>query len=1325
MIKNKSIKKSSIYKGLSLAFAGVFAASLIPVNVIETKADYQIGGIGSESISVYNTENTASKGGRYEIRAAYFGSESQIPVGLSSEGYSSDYASVSYDGTHTISNIVSNVTVTYLASGEEVETQQNSDKTITGAAKDAAVWGTFEVAHAGEYKVTYSMSFDVNGATKSYETSTIVYGQVSSAYFEFDDNAENVIPSVYDVKMQSECKNIDLPLPKVFGEDEKEIENVKFVTSDPADATDYVKITVSSGNGLVAVDESNGNFYIDAKYLNPEDTENFKGEGNYIVKYAYYEGGQFIKSITKTFSVSKEYYKDYSLDLSRNGSLSSAITGVASTLPTLTGKTGSKSTPASENVNIHYTVKAYRQTTGGYTEEREGSIEDGKFTPWEDGNYKIVYTATDFYGNTATSEFFIDSVKDTQRPVAKIYDASNKKNYVDEDYAKGINEYIDASSALKSVTGEKNIIIYAVGATDNVSEGLKYTRLVKYSSTVIEIKDYADYNLIFDFDADSFLANNHYFTSMHSDVNTGNLTEWLKANKFLIVTNDSEKTVEDGYAYIDANNLKLEGTADGKTYTAVYYAEDAAGNTSEELTYSIKVMSNSEGYNDTIDPEITFVTNLKNSYRTNSVISFEKPTASDEDTRMDVIVEYKYDVDSNWRTFEDEKYEIDLSEVEELIKAGKTPKTVTIYAHAVDDYGNVGEWEKEIDIVDVKDERAPTIISEKYNTENTNKIEQNTEIVLPTIKLNDDNVKYLNSQVYVTRIGENEKSIEVYGKSETRDILSKTYTLNAGKIVASYPGKYQVKVVFTDAGNNQITTFYNFEVEGKAIVEAPTITGIGTTLGNSGVGEVGEAVNLETPSIDYAINTETHAVFGIKNDDSKAATKFDVKVVNEAPSNYLFNENEENTFTAYETGTYKLQYFVKFSVFNKEKFEVNGDNTAVVVKDTTDVVYPLENGDFMIVGTSVVKYAVKGENGYTVYDLSSKFTSDARGIKLSETNYYLEIGAQAKLVAPNGAEAENFGVTGDKFSVNGSQDVTAEATGYALDDFTAYRIPSQVLTIEVKDTKAPVMSGDYDYPVTANVNDFITIRKVEATDASASGIDLEKSYVLVSVKGGATSYSKQYYLNKWQDKDNTYDAAGNIQYKVTNDGTCTITYYIYDHAGNLNSDCTYTIAVGDTEIPKVTIAENFIKESYSLSEFSESNPLVLDFSKLTFSDNKTSAEDLKETVKIVVKNTTTGNEVANTGDADANIYRYVPTEVGTYEITVVVTDEAGWESTSGKVTFEVKAESNDGTEVYEVVGTVLIVVAVAILAGVVTYFVVSAVKHNKKNGKGKAKKADK
>ena len=1320
MIKKNSIKKTSIYKGLSLAFAGVFAASLIPINVIETKADYMMNGaVGSEAIYVQNTVNKVNKGGRYEIRAAYFGSDAQIPVGLS------DYAGylVSYDGTNTIEAIESKVEVTYVSTGEKVATTKKEDSVIKAAAKNEAVWGTFEVASAGEYKVTYSMGVTVSGEKKTFETSTIVYSEVSSAYFEFDENSEKVIPSVYDVKMQSTLKNISLPLPKVFGKNEKEIEGVTFIANgDTTGVADkYVDISISGGSETknAVVDVDNGNFYIDAKYLNPEDAS-FAGEGNYTVKYAYYEGGQFIKSITKTFSVSKEYYKDYKLALSQNGSLSTAITGVEATLPTLIGKTDSKATPANENVNIHYTVKAYRQNGSSYSEEKAESIKDGKFTPWADGNYKIVYTANDFYGNTKELAFFIDNVKDTQKPVVKIYDASEKANYVDGDYEKGIKEYKDASVALKSKTGEKNIIVYAVGATDNVSSGIKHTRTIKASARTIEIKEYADYNLIFDFDETSFLATNKYIDSRLSTEEKANFKNWLKENKFLIVTNDKTKTVEEGYAYIDAttsSDLMLKGDSSGRTYTIVYSAEDAAGNASTQLSYSMSVMSGV--FEDTVAPEVTFVSNLKNSYRTNSKISFEAPSASDDaDTRMNVVTEYKYNTESAWRTFEDKKYTIDLSEVEELIAAGATPTSLTIRAYAVDDYGNRGEWSKDIAIVDVKDTRVPTIISEVYNTPNTSVIEQNTEIVLPTITVKDDNVNYLNAEVYVNRVdGDKTTAISVYGKSESRK--NGLYVLDAGKVIASYPGKYQVKVVFTDAGNNQITTFYNYEVEGNVIIENPVIEGIGTGLKT---GEVGEAIELSTPIIKYSINNDKHAVFGVKNDDSNSAFDFDIKVVGGSSSAYKFNENEENTFTAYENGNFNLQYSVRFSIFNKNLFEINSDNTAVVEKSTSNAVYPLANGDFMIVGETTVKYAKNVKDKYLVYDLSSNFEHDDRGTKVSGTKYYLNLNDEAILMAPNGQKA-NFAVDTESNTITiNTTDVVVSPSRLEMDDYIAYNL-TKMFTLTVNDTKAPVMLTEYDYPTTANVNDVIQIQKVEAKDASAKGIDLVKSYVIVSIRGGKTSYSKQYYLNKWTEESD-YDAAtGNIKYKVTNDGNCTITYYIYDHAGNVNSEKSYEIKVGDCVYPKIDVAKNFVKDKYAFNEINESNPLVLDFSKLTFSDNKTGEAALKDTVKIVLKDTT-GNEVENKGDAAANIYRFVPTVAGIYEISISVTDEAGWTTTHPPITFEISEKAEKGTEVFEVVGKVLIVVAVAILTAVVTYFVVSAVKRNKK-AKGKVKKTDK
>lgn len=1344
MIKNKTIKKSGIYKGLSLAFAGVFAASFFPVNVIESKADYQ-SNVGSEAIYLQNTVGTVDKGATYSIRAAYFGSEAKIPVGLSSyaEAETSTIKSaygISY-GTSTIKAIESDVTVTYLTTGEKVEhNSKNSDSDIESAISDPkdAVWGTFVADYAGEYEVTYSFKATLADETvKSFKTSMIVYSQVNGAYFEFEENDANVIPSVYDASLQKDgLKNINLPLPTVYDDNEKAIEDVEYLANSSADSTksNYVVISIEGGNGSAAVQSEGGNFFIDSKYFNSEG-DAFNGEGNYIVKYSYYASGRFVKSITKTFAVNSGYYKNYKLAVSENGSLTSAITGVASSLPTLLGKTDSKSTPASESVNIHYDVKAYRQVGSSYSDcsdDHDGSIADGKFTPWEDGNYKIVYSAEDFYGNKAEKTIFVKNVKDTQKPEAKIYDASNKANYVEGDYAQGIKEYIDASTALKSITGSKNIVLYAIGATDNTAGEIKYTRRISRSSTVLEITDYADKNLIFNYDESSFLDNNYYVKEACEKAGASDLETWLKENNFLIVTTDKTQKDVEGYAYIDANGFEITGDTSGRTYSIVYFAEDASGNVSKDLELSMKVMG--EDYEDTVAPEITFVTNLKNSYRKGSVISFEQPTATDDDTRMDVVVEYQYDKDDadKWRTFADDKYELDLSEISTLFDSGNVPSSVTIRVYAVDDYGKKGEWEKNIAIIDVKDNDVPTIVTEKYNTPNTADIMQNEEIVLPTIVLSDDNVDYLNAEVYVSRIaGDKETALTVSGKSEKRNVLNGTYTLNAGKVIASYPGEYQVRVVFTDAGNNQITTFYNYQVKGKAIVEEPAISGIGTTIGDSGVGEVGEAIELATPVINYNI-ADTHAIFGVKSDDSKSAFNVEPKVVNNAPSSYKFNEDEENTFTAYEAGYYDIQYTVKFSVFNTSKFAINEAGTAVVVKLgsdlTTNTVYPLSNGDFMIVDTtdaSVVKYAAKGSDKYTIYDLSSYFIYENYEVvrRVGSVDYRLSIEDAVELVSRDGTTLK-FERADDCIKIGEDVTVSTADGTYDLDDYIAYYKQSKVLTLEVKDTKAPVMLvSEYEYPKTANKNDTIAIKKVEATDASKSGIDLDKSYVSVSLKGSKTSDSQQYYLSKWETEYNL-DDNGNIQYTLKLDGTCTITYYIYDCAGNLNSDYSYTIAVGDTEAPKVTVPENYLKESYSLKDFSTSNPLTVDLSKIDYTDNKSSKDELKDTLKVELWNTTTNKQIENISVDGGDVYQFVPTEVGTYELRITVTDNASWESTGGTVTFEIKADENEGTEVYEVVGTVLIVVAVAILAGVVSYFVVSAVKRNKKS-KAKAKKADK
>ena len=1353
MIKNKIIKKNNLYKGVTLAFAGILATSFFPVNIIQSNADCLLGGVGSEAIILNNAQSVANKGSTYQIRAAYFGSDSQIPVGL--DNYGAEYL-VSYDGANTIDAITSNVTVTYKSSGQEVEIAKAQDSTIISALSidsASAVYGTVELKNAGEYVVTYEFDVTVNGEVKSFASEYIVYSEITTAYFEFNDNDEKIVPNVYDVTLQGDTlKNIELPLPTLFDRNEEEVSGVSYVlnTDSVPSEGEFVKISVSGGEKAVVVEQNETGYYIDSKYFNPNDENFFAGYGNYTISYDYYLAGQFITSIKKSFTVSQNYYKNYELALTQNSSLSSAVTGVGVTLPTISGQTGEDSTPAKESVGISYTIEAYRRdSNNSYSETKAGSIVDGVFTPWANGSYRIVYTAKDFYGNTKTLEFRIDGVTDSKAPTVYMYDASQKLSE-DED---GNKIYPDASTALKSKTSVGNVIIYAISALDNVSslDNISLTRVIKNSSREITIDNqHNDKNLIFDYNWSTFLSNNNYIREKLEDldIDTSSQQEvetWLKNNNFLIVSNKVEDKDKEGYAYLDitvsGTNI-LPGSSSGTSYTVLYYAKDEAENESTELSYSISIVSGT-GLEDDVPPEITFVTNLKNSYRANSIISFEAPTATDDnDTRMDVVTEYFYtganDTVYDSIILDDENYKIDLSEINNAIYSEDVPTMVTIKVSAKDDYGNVGTWTKEIAIADVQDTKAPKIILEKYNTQNDQPIQQNSEIILPTIVLSDDNVKYINSEVFVNRVEYVENSegvktkvetpITVVGKTEVKDVLSQRYTLEAGKVIASYAGVYQVKVVITDAGNNQITTFYNFEVIGSGVIEDPVITGLPAVIGDEGKAEVGTAIDLGTPSVAYKLSGDQYDIFGASNDDSNSAFDYNIKVIGDAPSSYKFNENEENTFTAYEPGIYRLQYTVNVSVFDTSLFEKNTTNTAVIEKSTDNKVTAFSDGNFVMVSstTKTVKYAIKTDSQYLIYDLSEKITGFEEGlgqyIESNGVKYYLSTANGLGFIARNGAELK-FTLTSEESNNltigDAPADTLASSSTLNLDAYRAYSLTSNIYTLTVSDTTAPVILTEYNYPKSVTKGTTISIEQVEATDASIKGINRESSYAIIQYKGGETSFSTQYYLNRWTQADGYNPETGNIEYTLSRDGNYTITYYVYDYYNNVNSQKSYSIAVGDTESPVVEVADDFVQDKYELGA-----TLTLDISKITISDNKTEDALLWDTLEIKVTNTTSGSEpLENLGNASENRFSYKLDTAGTYKIEISITDQAGW-TTTKTIEFEVSTEAEGGVDVYEIVGIILIVVAVLVLAGVIAYFVINKIKKNKKS-KGKNNKKDK
>ena len=1359
MFQKQKTGSSKLFKGSAAALAAAFSLTMFPVGLSSTSADYVNETIGSEAIIVQNINQSAPTTGAYEIRAAYFGDEAKIPVGLEEEQaginpYAANYYSISYGGSE-ITDITSSVSVTYANSNVPLEiTKKSNDDIISGLQKPSeAVYGTVMLSSAGEYIVEYTIDITLKGGeTKHFSTEYSVFSRISDAYFDFAENDPNVIPSVYDIdlvkaKNDGNLKDLALPLPTVFDENDVEQDVAFLSTNDQAAANGkaYVVISVSGGNNSpIAVEESKGSFFIPARYFDSQNADTFAGTGNFTIRYSYFTAnGQFVTSISRSYRVEQTYYKNYSYDLSLTSSQVNAITGVEVELPTLSAATGEDADPSDESVEISYTVTAYRRdANGAYTETRDGSIVDGMFTPWDDGDYLIRYDAVDFYGEEKSyNDLYIEGVRDSRAPVVIAYDAGDDANFNDDG---SVKEYIDASTKLKSKTRTNNIVIYAVGATDNVStaDEMELTRTVSSSSKTITIgNQYAKYNILFDFSVAN-LADNHTLLNLLTTAGVDTSDEaavktWLNANGYLIATNDKSLTIEDGYAYLDVsltNGYMLNGSQSGITYTVRYRATDAAGNNATSLSYQVNVTSD-PSFADAEAPSITFPTSLKNSYRTDAVITFEEPTATDDnDTRMQLVVDYFY-TGAEGHQYDpitlDDEYSIDLAEIFGTEYSQDRPVSVTIRVTTEDDYGNDATWTKEIEIADIEDSKVPVLVSEQYS-KNPETIQQNSEVILPTLTFTDDNVRYMNAQVYVNRItyttdstsDENQVRVEspvvVTGKQEIQK-SNGIYRVFAGKFVAAYGGDYEAKVVVTDAGGNQITTYYYFHAEGTTYVSDPVIQAP-NVIGDEGTIELGTEIEFETPTISYSL-AENEGILGVvTDDDSRSATDYFISVINGAPTDYTL---DGDVFTARAVGNFTFVYNVKVTVFDNTIFS---ENEGGLVYNSSNAanggsVSQLENQDLVILTDTALFYAPLTE---TSTDMQLYQISDVKIIK-KVSNSVASVSIDGKtynaVITRTGIEFTAHGSTldltfdGTTFRLGQTElSATSQNTAISSTAIKTYNLVSDPIRVTVKDTTAPTM-GEYDYPVTANVNETIAIQP-PITAEDPGGIDRSRSYVQIAYRG-SSSRTTTINMSDWTTNDDYNAETGNIDYQLTRDGNYTITYYVYDNQGNLNDDRSYSIAVGDCESPKIDLPSDLVEERYDLG-----STLTLDFDKIkqAISDNVTSTDALLKTLEIKLVNTSNNNkEVENTGNAEENRYSYTLSEAGTYRLEISVRDEAGWETVNDEIEFEVSTDAEGGMNVYEIVGTVLIVVACLVLAGVILYFVISKVKKDKKR---KAKGSD-
>lgn len=788
-----------------------------------------------------------------------------------------------------------------------------------------------------------------------------------------------------------------------------------------------------------------------------------------------------------------------------------------------------------------------------------------------------------------------------------------------------------------------------------------------------------------------------------------------------------------GFAYIDVDETFGAYSSDNGMGTGQYYihyiAKDAAGN-EKDVSKSMYIGS----YEDNDAPEIKFGTTLSDSYLPNATISFDVPSASDNyDTNMLVKTMYRYlDKDGNAVTVRNKDEEkistedltelwadldgvradgelvtktyakyhqagsddgyVDLTDKSassykiNLEEAGSKAVTLQIVSYTYDDKGNAAIYGETINISNTTDNAAPKLKEVVTNDDAfVSEYQQGQEIELPSMVVLDDAVAYMSFDVNVYYVnGDVRTRVATYDYSSKREVLSKTgagrFTVNAGKFVASFAGKYEVSISVKDSKNNTVVSFVNYDVKARTIIQPPVIN---TSLESKTVELDGDSnydpetgIEIPTPSVSYQIpNSVTYDLFS-ENESEYADTDFVVKGVDQngkATNASVTFGTVGGAFKPEAVGEYSIRYTVNLTVYNHKVFSYK-EMTCDIDSETYD-----EGGYYVFSNNEATANVVLNENGEyeVVVDGASYIVKKVDGVAkiydASSGDEFTSIGSSSAL----------YGVDFDSW----------------FDNLKNYTLNSDVYTIIVKDTKGPEII-DYDYvdiisseEIAATDGYKLKIYKIESSEEIGDSSKVVISWKLANGETGSYTFGKL-----MEDKEYTIKAnGGNVL-----DGTYTITYTVYDQNGNYSTKA-YTIAVGDNEPPVLTFDDDFVEDKYTIG-----SELKIDLTKIHCSDNRPFQDGAKPVVTLT--NTSTSAEIEETQVGDTMVYKMET--VGTYTLTVEIEDAVG-NKTTKTFSIEVTAKDKNTVSTYKVVGTILIVISVLVLVGVIVYFVVSKVKLDK------------
>lgn len=1352
-MNKKSIRNKNIFKGAALGVALLVCGTALPFSAISSFAATWTQDPSSEEGKVASNTNrievdantvptTVEKGGEFTIpQGNYFGKSSTAHI----------------IGSEVSGNITESKVVAYYAADGSI-VYDSSDEKYNGVT-------TFDADRVGQYVVKYSVMD--SGELYTYELNLrCVVGEVT---FEFDSNDTKIVPAIYDLSIAEE-RDINLPIPTISDENGDELADVEIVIDgEEPTGEDYLLITLDQAysEDVKVARNSDGGYYIAGSSLTGANGYSFD------IVYRYYQNGVQISSTKKSFTVNKSYYTDtndkagYNLTVALDSSRpSSAVVGVARSLPGLTATTASTDTPSSEAVSISYSIKVDRRVNGVWTPVENTLDEDNNFKAPDAGDYRFVYTATDFYGHTATTEFTIVDVADTLSATPYVYDAGDE-NAKNED-----GSYKSAENLLKSQTVNRNIIMYAIGGSDNdVAEAdLTLTRRISTATSLrlYEITSYNNYNLIFKAERDgskgvyrSIYDDNYQIRRQmtlkgitltgDTEANESTIKEWLMSNNYLIVTKSrtvdpvtgseygseqtDEQLLERGYAYItpDATNADFSE----QTYRFYYVASDnVSTNSAQEIVFQVEVVENAD---DSAVPSILYSTDLQSSYLDDDTITLTAPTASDKggDSRVEIHTAYRYlDSSRNPITTVGSEIKYVINEASKVgiasnkwyiqadgnnvvtssgwtilegkdeyeIRLANKPKDaayIEFFSYAIDDQGNVGFYDKQCYVSNIEDTVAPSLY-QVVKSDETGYVNNET-IVLPTLYYKDNLPQYMNAGVVVYKVDEddpyNQTIVHSSNMSTDYDSIRGRFVLEAGSFNAATGGDYIVAVTVSDAGRHSITTYFSYHVTEVPVVEQPEITNISST--NREI-VIGKPEPLEAPRLSVS-DSEGIGYIGISDLDSEnTSSYYTVSAISADNNDYKLSKT---SFTANSRGTYQLRYDVFVISYSTD--ETYFDSTGAA------------NGKLFLAsspntGEQVLAYKAEGTETVTGGTTTAGEVYYIYAEEI-ETGYQLRINTDILGLGKEMAidQLPTYGGDGESRIV------------------TLHHMTSPIMTYTAGEVAVNLNMDESDYETTkfADTKQSIIIKRPDFEVSGSGETDEDRTNVSISVATGSTTRTiATVSLNNWNNMTNsdlTYDDDGNLVLLLNTNGRYTLTYTVaaknsMGQPVGSTKTISYELSVGDVIAPTIEIDNTnnaFIKSTYNVGDV-----IDIQVDKITVEDETTiDRNTLLDRLVIQVRNTSTNTTttLSNTSDVPGDYaYSYEIKEEGSYTVSIYVRDAAGNTSTTREFSFTV---GDDGTStpvnVQEIVGQVLIGVSVAILAGVVIYFVVSKVRENKSKKK--------